>query len=48
MVGKVIEIEKDNVKIEPFNNLNRLEYVQIVDYKLPDPTQEFLNQENQK
>lgn len=40
-VGEVISIDKDGVRVRPFDNLNRLEYVQIVDYKLPDPADEF-------
>lgn len=33
-VGRVVSIEKNNVKVKPFNNLERLEYVRIVDYGL--------------
>ncbi len=33
-VGKIVSVEKNNVKIKPFNNLDRLEYVRIVDYGL--------------
>lgn len=33
-IGRVSSIEKNNVKIKPFNNLDRLEYVRIVDYGL--------------
>ena len=40
-VGKIASVGKGGVKIEPANNLSRLEYVMIVDYKLPDPANEF-------
>jgi len=33
-VGKISSIEKNNVKIKTFTNLERLEYVKIVDYGL--------------
>lgn len=33
-VGKIVSVEKNNVKVRPFNNLDRLEYVRIVDYGL--------------
>lgn len=33
-VGKIVSVEKNNVKVKPFNNLDRLEYVRIVDYGL--------------
>lgn len=39
-VGKIASIGKSGAKIEPANNLSRLEYVMIVDYKLPDPANE--------
>lgn len=34
-VGKIAGIDEDGVKVKPFNDLNRIEYVQIVDYNLP-------------
>lgn len=39
-VGKIASVSKSGAKIEPANNLSRLEYVMIVDYKLPDPADE--------
>lgn len=40
-VGTVASIDKSGIKIKPANDLSRLEYVMIMDYKLPDPTEEF-------
>lgn len=40
-VGTVASINKNGIKIRPANDLSRLEYVMIVDYKLPDPAEEF-------
>lgn len=40
-VGTVASINKNGIKIKPANDLSRLEYVMIVDYKLPDPAEEF-------
>jgi len=40
-VGTVASIDKSGIKIKPANDLSRLEYVMIVDYKLPDPAEEF-------
>ena len=40
-VGEVASVEKNIVKIKPANNLSRMEYVMIVDYKLPDPADEL-------
>nr|QJR98235.1 cell shape-determining protein MreC [uncultured Alphaproteobacteria bacterium] len=40
-VGTVASIDKNNIKIKPANDLSRLEYVMIVDYKLPDPADEI-------
>ncbi len=40
-VGKVVSVDREGVKVKPFDNLNNLEYVQIVDYKLPDPASFF-------
>ena len=40
-MGEVASVEKNIVKIKPTNNLSRLEYVMIVDYKLPDPADEL-------
>ena len=37
-VGKISSIEKNSVKIETFGNLDRLEYVKIIDYGLDDGT----------
>ena len=33
-IGRVASIEKNNVVVKPYNNLNNLEYVRIVDYGL--------------
>jgi len=44
-VGKVISVDRDGVRVKPYDNLSSLEYVQIIDYKLPDPTDEFIGQE---
>ena len=33
-VGNIVSVEKNNVQVKPFNNLDRLEYVRIVDYGL--------------
>ena len=33
-IGKISSIEKNNVKISTFTNLDRLEYVRIVDFGL--------------
>ena len=46
-VGKIASISKSGAKIEPANNLSRLEYVMIVDYKLPDPANELYEDERQ-
>ena len=35
-IGKISSIDKGAVKIKPFGNLDRLEYVKIVDYGLDD------------
>lgn len=35
-IGKIVSTEKNNVKIKTFSNLDRLEYVKIVDYGLDD------------
>ena len=35
-IGKVSSVEKNNVKIKTFGNLDRLEYVKIIDYGLND------------
>lgn len=40
-VGVVIKVDKDGAVVRPYDRLNRLEYVQIVDYHLPDPTDEL-------
>ncbi len=40
-VGTVESIDKNNIEIKPANNLSRIEYVMIVDYKLPDPAKEL-------
>jgi rod shape-determining protein MreC len=34
-VGKVVSVDRSRVKVKPFNDLNRLEHVLIVDYHLP-------------
>ena len=46
-VGKIISIEKNNVQIKPFGNLERLEYVKLVDYGLEGVIEDDL-QEAQK
>lgn len=46
-VGKIASVSKNSAKIEPANNLSRLEYVMIVDYKLPDPADEVYEGERQ-
>lgn len=33
-IGKVVSVDENSVKIKPYNNLERLEYVRIVDYGL--------------
>lgn len=33
-IGKVVSVDKNNVKVKPYNNLERLEHVRIVDYGL--------------
>lgn len=35
-IGKVVSIEKNNIKVKTFSNLDRIEYVRIVDYHLAD------------
>lgn len=35
-VGEVVSSGKGAVQVKPFNDLNRLEYVQIVNYPMPD------------
>ena len=37
LVGRIVSIDSDGIKVKPFNDLSRLEYVQIVDYRLPLP-----------
>ena len=39
-IGKVSSVEKNNIKIKTFGNLDRLEYVKIVDYGLADMLQQ--------
>lgn len=45
-VGTVASIDKNSIKIKPANDLSRLEYVMIVDYKLPDPAEEIYGSAN--
>lgn len=33
-IGKIVSIEKSEVKIKPFNNLEQLEYIKLIDYGL--------------
>ena len=33
-IGRVLSVEKNSVKIQPFNNLDRIEYVRLVNYGL--------------
>ncbi len=40
-VGAIAAIDESGIKIKPANSLSRLEYVMIVDYKLPDPAHEL-------
>lgn len=47
-VGRVGSIEKNNVKIKPFNNLDRVEYVRIVDYGLGGVISSEENEEGSK
>lgn len=39
-VGKIVAIEKNNIKVKPFANLDRVEFVRIVDYHLSDVSYE--------
>ena len=49
-IGKVTSVEKNNVKIKTFGNLDRLEYVKIIDYGLSDnpasETEDFSKQKD--
>ena len=49
-IGKVSSVEKNNVKIKTFGNLDRLEYVKIIDYGLSDnpasETEDFSKQKD--
>lgn len=46
-VGKVMSVDKNNIKIKTFSDLDRLEYVRVVDYHLADTSyEEDINQEN--
>ena len=47
-VGKVITIDKKNIIVKPWDNLSNLEYVQIIDYKLPDPLKELATKEDEE
>ncbi len=40
-VGTIVKIVDDGALVKPFDKLNNLEYVQIVDYQLPDPAREI-------
>lgn len=35
-IGKIVSTEKNDVKVKPFGNLDRVEYVRIIDYHLAD------------
>ena len=35
-IGKIVSIEKNNVKVKTFSNLDKIEYIRIVDYNLAD------------
>ena len=35
-VGRISSVEKNNIKIKTSSNLDRLEYVKIIDYGLAD------------
>lgn len=46
-IGKVMSVDKNNIKIKTFSDLDRLEYVRIVDYHLADTSyEEDINQDN--
>lgn len=47
-VGKVIASDKKNIVVKPWDNLSNLEYVQIIDYKLPDPIKELMAEDDEK
>ena len=40
-IGKVFSVEGSVIKVRPAHDLSRLEYVMIVNYGLPDPTDVF-------
>ena len=46
-VGEVAAVEGENIKVKPANQLSRLEYVMIVNYKLPDPSKELYGENRQ-
>ena len=35
-IGKIVSIEKNNIKVKTFSNLDRIEYIRIVNYNLAD------------
>lgn len=39
-IGKIVAIDKNNIKIKTFSDLDRLEYVRLVDYHLADVSYE--------
>ena len=39
-IGKVISIDKNNIQVKTFSNLDKIEYVRIVDYHLADVSYE--------
>ena len=48
-IGKVVSIEKNSIKVKTFSNLDRIEYVRIVDYHLADVSYEDdINQDETK
>ena len=48
-IGKIISTQKNNVQVKPFSNLDRIEYVRIVDYHLAEVSyEEDIRQESEK
>lgn len=39
-VGKIVSTQKNDIKVKIFSNLDRIEYVRIIDYHLPDVSDE--------
>ena len=42
-IGKIISVEKNNIKVKVLGNLDRLEYVRIVDYNIIDEEENIQN-----